>query len=535
MNRMRIRPSMVTLLLTAFLIFHNSAPAQVAPAPAVNAPPTIRSPTNSAEAQLQKPTVKKLETLASLATSHLQINKRVLPGGASVTLVFDTAPPKENYIYWWGFSEDPDSTVRTAAMIDFKDEKTGEKKLALRLEVPEVGFLPRARELVLASVPEAGGKPDQGHSGIFVSQKVCVSGWGFSVLLALAAVIAAYLIAVMAQGRVGKSYSFFNPVYLTSNPYDKASLSQFQIFGFTLLVFGLLVFVLVRTGMLSDISTDVLLLLGISAAGAAGSKTAEIMKKRLSFENWSWLRDHGWLTVYEAGIGKTPNLNRARWGDLLKTDGSLDIYKFQLAVFSILVGFRLLTTDIEKLATFTIPENLLGLLGLSNVVYIGGKAVAPNSVGQLDEKLSTLRDAERELMGKVASELKSEPSQVTKRAAIEAAPDKYQVYMSTAREAARMLQTLYGTDGTKFKSPTINEDELVPAFWAEVKVPNLMGKTREEAEKALKAVNLKVGKVTEEVLGDTTRAGKVIRQTPSADTAVDGGSAIDLTIAKIAS
>jgi hypothetical protein len=393
----------------------------------VTASPTTKTSTEAAEAQFQKLTVKELESFASSATSNLQIDKRVLPGGADVIVVLETTPPEKEAIYWWGFTEDSNGTVHTAVKVPFEDPKTKERKLALTLQVPEVGFWPRVRELVLASFPNVDGKPDRKHPGFFVTQKVCVSGWGFAVLFAVVTVFAAYLIAGMAQGRVGKSYSFFNPVYLTSNPCDKASLSQFQIFGFTLLVFGLLVFVLVRTGMLSDISTDVLLLLGISAAGAAGSKAAEISKKRLSFENWSWLRNQGWLTIYEAGIGKTANLNRARWGDLLKTDGSLDIYKFQLAVFSILVSFRLLTSDLANLATFTLPVNLLGLLGLSNFVYIGGKAVAPNSVGQLDDKLSGLREAERDWMGQVFSKLASEPSQVTKKAAITAAPDKYQV------------------------------------------------------------------------------------------------------------
>jgi eukaryotic-like serine/threonine-protein kinase len=98
-----------------------------------------------------------------------------------------------------------------------------------------------------------------------------------------------------------------------------------------------------------------------------------------------------------------------------------------------------------------------------------------------------------------------------------------------------MLQTLYGTDGTKFKNLTINDDELMPTFTAEVKVPNLIGMTKEEADKALKALNLKVGKVTEEVSGDATNAGKVIKQSPAADSTVASGGEVDVTIAKIAS
>jgi hypothetical protein len=56
------------------------------------------------------------------------------------------------------------------------------------------------------------------------------------------------------------------------------------------------------------------------------------MKERLSLENWSWLRNQRWLTVYEEGTGAEPDPSQSRWGDLLKaTDGSLDIYEFQLA------------------------------------------------------------------------------------------------------------------------------------------------------------------------------------------------------------
>ena len=187
-------------------------------------------------------------------------------------------------------------------------------------------------------------------------------------------------------------------VYLTSGFNDKASLSQFQIFCFTLLVLGLLVFILMRTSVLSDISSDVLLLLGISATGAAGSKVANEMKKRLSFDNWAWLRNNQWLTSYEVGVGQAAIKSRAKWGDLLKSGGSFDIYSFQLATFSIIVGIGLIKSDPSALATFTIPSNLLGVLGLSNVVYIAGKAVTPSSVGELDKKMDDLRHAETEWM-----------------------------------------------------------------------------------------------------------------------------------------
>ena len=145
------------------------------------------------------------------------------------------------------------------------------------------------------------------------------------------AVVLAYGVIVLGVGRIRGDYRW-DPVYLTSNHFDKASLSRLQLLGFTLLVWGLLVFILLRTKGLSDISKYILWLLGISAGGTVGSKVTEIMKERLSLENWSWLRNQRWLTVYEEGTGAEPDPSQSRWGDLLKaTDGSLDIYEFQLA------------------------------------------------------------------------------------------------------------------------------------------------------------------------------------------------------------
>ena len=112
-----------------------------------------------------------------------------------------------------------------------------------------------------------------------------------------------------------------------------------------------------------------------------------------------------------------------------------------------------------------IPDNLKDLLGLSNVVYIAGKAIGPNSVGELDSKLSDLRNAELVWLGTVGTAVKPLPSQSAKLdAAMTAAPEKYQAYLGLAREAARMLKALYGAEGTRFKSDPIADSELMPIF-----------------------------------------------------------------------
>lgn len=66
---------------------------------------------------------------------------------------------------------------------------------------------------------------------------------------------------------------------------------------------------------------------------------------------------------------------------------------------------------------------------------------------------------------------------------------------------------------------------------AEVKVPDLVGKTREEVVNALKAAGLKLGKEYKGT-GDSTNKGTVIKQVPASDSTLTRGKAVDITIAE---
>lgn len=337
----------------------------------------------------------------------------------------------------------------------------------LTLDIPKIDSFgwKQSRDLVVVSFPvDDAGKPNYDLPDVFAEREFPVSNGGFCLLVASLVVAIAYAIAVLARGRVRKSYSW-DIVFLTSDSHNRASLSQLQILGFTLVVLWLLTFIDLRTGLLSDISQDVLLLLGISAGGAAGSKVADQMKRRLSYENWSWLRNYRWLTAYENGVGLPADPKRARWGDLLKSNGDFDIYSFQLAVFSILVAYSLLSGGLDQIAIFTIPYNLKVLLGLSNVIYIGGKSISSNAAGELDSKVTDLRNAELVWLGQVVNVVKSLRTQQEKlEKAMEYAPDKYEAYIALARQTARMVKGIYGSDGTKFKNEPIADEELLPTF-----------------------------------------------------------------------
>jgi len=392
--------------------------------------------------------------------THIESKMGVLPGGLTTKLQL-LEPPSPDEFYCAKFVKDG----LMAQVTEFKVSQDAPKRTELTVILPDIGFgWQRTLQLTVMSFPvDSNGMLNPDSPGAYAARQFPVSSGPFSMFVSVLVVVLAYAAAVLALGRVGTSYTW-NPVYLTSDSHDKASLSQFQIFAFTLIVLWLLTFIVLRTGLLSDISQDVLLLLGISAAGAAGTKVANHMKKRLSYENWAWLRNRQWLTTYETGIGLTADTRRARWGDLLKTNGDFDIYSFQLAVFSIVVAYALLD-GMDKLATFTIPENLKALLGLSNVVYIGGKAINPDSVGELDKRVTDLRNAELIWLGQVINAVKPLTGQLAKLdAAMTAAPKEYQAYMGIAREVARMLKSQYGSEGTKFKTEQIEDIDLMPVF-----------------------------------------------------------------------
>jgi hypothetical protein len=190
---------------------------------------------------------------------------------------------------------------------------------------------------------------------------------------------------------------FLDPVVMTAGIDGKGSLSKLQIMFFSVIVFALLLFILLRTGELSDLSQTVLLLLGIAAVGSTAAKGADLQQNRLDFENWSWLAQKNWI-----GVGGLAQSNEARWSDILTTDGEFDAYRYQSCIFSLVVGIALLVVGVSQLASFEIPTTLLGVLGLSQVVYVAGKLVSPPAMADLNKAIKKLRDLEQAVQAAAA-------------------------------------------------------------------------------------------------------------------------------------
>ena len=404
----------------------------------------------------------RLASLARTAAQPTQIDTtlHVLPGGQNVTLVLPRATP-ENSVYCAKF-EDPAETVPVTSVVVGVGDLTG--TTAVTIDVPAVGWSIRAnRTLILVSFPISDDNTLQLDApGVAVMQPVKVNSRGASTIIALVAVFVIYLLALFACGKVEGKLRW-DPATITAGKFGKASLSRLQIYGFTLLVAGLMVYTRLRSGVLSDVSNDVLLLLGISAGGTIGAQLTASNKKRLSHENWSWLRNNGWLTAYEDGLDKGDERPLAKWSDVLKTGDEFDVYSLQLVAFSLVVAGALLTSG-TMLATFTIPQNLLALLGLSNVVYLGGKAVGTD-LTQLNKKITKVREAEETWFTSVtATTIQHATQQAKLTEAIKAKPTEYQGYLTLAREAARMLKSIYGREGTKFDREPIADQAIMPQF-----------------------------------------------------------------------
>ena len=187
-----------------------------------------------------------------------------------------------------------------------------------------------------------------------------------------------------------------DPVVLTANAFNKGSIQKLQVLLFTFLISGMVLSLVLTIGALTDLSVTIALLLGISAVGAAVAQKTTASHDRLSFENWAWLVKKEILPIHEE------DASGPRWSDLVMTNREFDIYKLQTLIFSVVVAGALLAAGAQHLASFSVPDTLLGILGLSQVAYISGTLARPASNTELDHAIDDLRNMEVKLQTVVA-------------------------------------------------------------------------------------------------------------------------------------
>jgi hypothetical protein len=167
--------------------------------------------------------------------------------------------------------------------------------------------------------------------------------------------------------------------------HGQASLSQLQMLLFTLIVATLLFYQWLRTGLLQELSTDLLYLIGISTAGAAGSQITSTLRRDLDEKSYQYAQQLGWFTAPRAGANR-----QATAADLVMTEQRFDIYKFQMLVFTFVIAAYVLASGADQLGNIQISTTLLALMGMSQGAYVGGRA-ASGSLAPLQDQLLGMR------------------------------------------------------------------------------------------------------------------------------------------------
>jgi hypothetical protein len=175
-------------------------------------------------------------------------------------------------------------------------------------------------------------------------------------------------------------------------------------------------------------------------------------RDRLSSENWAWLVSRRVLPMNDPGASVGP-----RFSDLIMSDSELDLYKLQAVTFSAIVGFSMLASGPTGLAKFEVPQTLLGILGLSQIVFVGGRLAKPTTIGDVDKLITELRNREtvlrraatlgvdvdengKSLTGLAAKRPVKPPE--TLRAASAIVPTAAQRYLDTAQQVQVLLEAM---------------------------------------------------------------------------------------------
>lgn len=300
--------------------------------------------------------------------------------------------------------------------------------------LPRRGVLSQAATLVVVGCTRDGDRAD-----FLATAEFDVSDGRMARALAVVVVVLIYTLAALValSGRRRRTdvaptgaWTALHPVVVTQDAMGRGSLSRLQILFFTLIVVGTLFYLFLRTGVVANLSADLLWLLGISGAGTvlAQAVTANRHPKgAIAFDSLTWLAAHGVLRE-----GRVP-----RWRDLFFSGGEFDIYKLQNMVFSPFVGLTVMAAGVSDLAALEIPDNLMALLGLSQVVYVGGKAVQPAPGAEaIDAAVAAAAAAEAKVQAAYLATCAAQGPAPTAEAALARVPAEAAAFRAAARAAA---------------------------------------------------------------------------------------------------
>ncbi len=182
----------------------------------------------------------------------------------------------------------------------------------------------------------------------------------------------------------------------STSPY---SLALVQMAWWSILIFVAFIFLWLITGSLPDVSGSSLTLLGIGAGTALGARiideskltkqlntllpekseiekqikdahTAADKTRKAELEQNLRKVDGKIDEVRSAGADTT---SRGFWNDILNDANGMSLHRFQIVVWSFILGVMFLLTVYRDLAMPQLPETLLALMGISSGTYLGFK------------------------------------------------------------------------------------------------------------------------------------------------------------------
>lgn len=275
------------------------------------------------------------------------------------------------------------------------------------------------------------------------SVSVRLSPYWFSVFAVVVEVLVLYFWIAFAIRKQDHTFGSFlralNPAQVSAGPDGKGSLSTFQTLAFSLAVAALITLLLLQTGTLVDLSGSILTLLGISGIGATIAKGTDSQRNTLSAENRAWLLRHGWIPMAKAVVDPST----ATWRDFFSTDGVFDVYRYQSFIFGLVVIGGLIAAGVNQLSTFVIPNTILGIVGLSQVVYIGGKLVTPTNISDLNAAIAGLRTDEQKLKSAAVAKKQGQVASLAEAIPL-VGQDIYEAYRQKARDVAAIFTDATG-------------------------------------------------------------------------------------------
>ncbi len=170
---------------------------------------------------------------------------------------------------------------------------------------------------------------------------------------------------------------FLYPLHFTITPLGTYSISLAKILFWTFITIFGFVYVYRLSGKVLDITPQMLTLLGIGGGTAlaakinAQSRVREIPQKYL-------------------GLVKKTRIPRLK--DLLSIGGQPNIFKFQMIVFTLFTGYYVIVEIIKTCAFPEIPGNLMTMMGMSSIIYLGNEVASKNVWEEIKKKVEAIKE-----------------------------------------------------------------------------------------------------------------------------------------------